>query len=201
MKQKDELLDHDYDGIQEYDNDLPRWWLALFVGGILFGIVYVGLFHVGNWKFASEQLETEMAALQEQMQAAAPTTDENSLSRDALLQLVSNSEALVNGKEIFIAKCASCHLAQGQGLVGPNLTDDYWIHGGDITDIRHIIEVGVLDKGMIAWGPMLKAEEISNVSAYVWSLHGTLTADFAGAKAPQGEYVDRTQLPITDTNK
>ncbi|MCB0331208.1 MAG: c-type cytochrome [Bdellovibrionales bacterium] len=188
MGKKDELLDHDYDGIQEYDNDLPHWWVALFWGGIVFGFIYVGLYHFGGWQFASQKLSAEMKKIEDMKASTVAEAPPAATGEEVLLQLASRKESLEAGKEIFIAKCAACHLAEGQGLVGPNLTDDYWIHGGKITDIRNVVEVGVLDKGMIAWGPLLKAEEINQVTAYVWSLNGTNPPN---PKEPQGELYKR----------
>jgi cytochrome c oxidase cbb3-type subunit 3 len=192
MAKKDELLDHNYDGIQEYDNDLPRWWLGLFWFGILFGIGYTALYHFGSWQFTSEKIDAEMAKIDAMKQEAVAAVPAAATGEDALLKLVSDDAALAKGKELFIAKCAACHLEQGQGLVGPNLTDDYWIHGGKISDIRHIIEVGVVDKGMIAWGPLMSADEVNQVTAFVWTLHGTNPPN---PKAPQGELMPREGSP------
>jgi cytochrome c oxidase cbb3-type subunit 3 len=191
MSKKDELLDHNYDGIQEYDNDLPRWWLALFVFGIIFGFIYVGLYHLGPMDFTSEKIDMAMQEIDAKQAAVEAAKPDPADSRSELMKLVSNPEALAAGKEQYIAKCAACHLNGGQGLVGPNLTDDYWIHGGDITDIRRIIVEGVAEKGMIAWGPLMSDEEMSQVAAYVWTLHGTNPEN---PKAPQGELVPREEL-------
>lgn len=191
MKEKDELLDHNYDGIQEYDNDLPRWWVALFWGGIIFGVFYVGYFHFAGGKFTTELIAAEMKKIDEQKAVAQEAAPKEESSRESLLVLASDQQALSAGQEVFIAKCAACHLEKGQGLVGPNLTDDYWIHGGDITDIKTVIVNGVLDKGMIAWGPLLKPEEVNQVTAYVWSINGTNPPN---PKAPQGDLVSRSSL-------
>ena len=187
MAEKDELLESNYDGIQEYDNDLPQWWLALFWGGIVFGFIYVGLFHFGGWQFTSQRLEVEMAELRETQEAMKPKVDENSL-KDTLLALVSNEEQVAAGKALFVKNCAACHMAEGQGLVGPNLTDDYWIHGGEIVDIHRVIVEGVTEKGMIPWGPVLTKDEINQLAAFVWTLNGTSPPN---PKEPQGDLVKR----------
>ena len=186
---EDKLLDHNYDGIQEYDNDLPRWWLALFWGGIVFGICYVALFHAGPLRFDSEKLGERMAAIEElREEVKAKAEQQGQGDASVLLAMAQDSSALERGKKHFSEKCAACHMEDGRGLVGPNLTDDYWIHGGSISDIRRVVVEGVLEKGMVAWRGLMTEDEISEVSAFVWSLHGTNPEN---AKAPEGELVTR----------
>lgn len=181
-KDLDELLNSNYDGIQEYDNDLPRWWQALFFITIAFGVVYVLYYHVGGTLDSQVALDTDMKAIAAQSQKAPVAA----ISADTLLSFVKDSSHLAGGKAVFQAKCMPCHGPEGQGVVGPNLTDNYWIHGGAITDIHRTIEVGVPEKGMLAWKGLLTSEEINDVAAYVFSLKGTNPAN---PKAPQGDLV------------
>jgi cytochrome c oxidase cbb3-type subunit 3 len=125
-----------------------------------------------------------MASLQATRALHAPKASVDPESEEKTLrQLVSDTKRVSHGGEIFSAKCAPCHGAQGQGLVGPNLTDDHWIHGGTAVAIKGIVVNGVLAKGMLAWNAVLKPDEIDDVVAYVISLRGT---NPVGAKAPEG---------------
>ncbi len=179
-KKLDELLNSNYDGIKEYDNDLPKWWLALFYITIIFGGVYVLYYHVGSGLNSQEQLAADMAAI-EKLKSTLPVAKVS--SADELLKLASSAPVLAKGKEIYVGKCAACHGAAGEGLVGPNLTDTAWIHGSKITDIKNIIENGFLEKGMLAWKGIISAEEIDAVTAFVHSIRGSNPPN---ARPPQG---------------
>lgn len=183
MADRDELLDHNYDGIQEYDNDLPRWWIWLFVFTIITSIAYAWHMHLGSGLHQEDEIAAIMAEHNSLRTAVEAKSTSGAPDNDTLIQLASNSEALAQGKDIFTAKCAACHAAEGQGLVGPNLTDNYWIHGGKITDIRAIVVNGVLEKGMLAWKGVISDEEINAVVAYIWSIRGTTPAN---PKQPEG---------------
>ena len=192
MKKIDELLNHNYDGIEEFDNALPRWWVVMFWMTIAFAFIYIGYFHLGPGRFTSQQLEERLAEVEALKPKAAPVAvgaDPAKSLESELLALVSNKEALAKGKVHYDTKCAACHAALGQGLVGPNLTDDYWIHGGKITDLHKVVVNGVVEKGMIAWGPVMPPQEINEVVAHIWTLHGT---NPAGAKEAQGELEPRS---------
>jgi len=184
MAKQDELLNSNYDGIQEYDNDLPRWWLYLFYITIAFGVVYVGYYMFGP---GQSQEQIVIAQLAEDAKLAAAAAPSEGPSADALIALASNADALKKGHEVFVARCVACHGPDGQGLIGPNLTDKYWIHGGKITDLVKVVENGVLDKGMLAWKGVLQPAELQSVVAYVWSIRGTTPAN---PKAPQGDLVE-----------
>ncbi|MFN8389397.1 MAG: cbb3-type cytochrome c oxidase N-terminal domain-containing protein [Bdellovibrionota bacterium] len=177
-KNRDELLNSNYDGIQEYDNDLPRWWLMLFYITIAFGVVYVGYYQFGPGPSSEESLASAMAAIQ------ANKPKEVAVDSSALLALAKDSAHLASGKTVFDTRCLPCHGAQGQGIVGPNLTDNFWIHGGKIADTQKTIREGVLDKGMLAWKGVLSDAEIDDVTAYIYSLRGTNPPN---PKAPQGD--------------
>ena len=177
--QQDRLLEHEYDGIREYDNPMPRWWLLTFAGTIVFAVIYVfNIGPVGNGKGRIADYDESMKAF-----AAAHPAPAGNVSGDALLALVKNHEAHELGEKTFKGTCAPCHRPDGGGLIGPNLTDAYWLHGGGITDIYKTVTDGVLDKGMPAWGKMIKPAELEAVVAYVWTLKGTNPPN---PKAPQG---------------
>ena len=184
MSDKDELRNKNYDGIQEYDNDLPGWWLGIFWVTIIFSIVYPFIYDFGPGKFASETVEAEVAEVRSK--ASGPNSVQ--ANEGSLLKLTSDSTALAMGKDIFATKCAACHSPQGQGLIGPNLTDDFWIHGGGLPDIQRVVTEGVLEKGMIAWRGQLTPDQINAVSAYIWTLRGTNPPN---PKEPQGEKYER----------
>lgn len=186
MSDKDELRKHSYDGIQEYDNDLPRWWLWLFVITVLIAIVYPFIYDFGPGEFASETVDKEMLALQELKKSKGDSA--TGVTEEFLLKLVKESGTLDKGQVVYTTRCFACHAEKGAGLVGPNLTDDYWIHGGKITDIHKIVSNGVLDKGMLAWKDQLTPEQLNSVVAFVWSLRGSNPPN---GKAPQGDFVPR----------
>ncbi len=181
---KDRLIEHSYDGIQEYDNPMPRWWVLTFWATIVFSGVYaLNVFGIGTGKGRIADYEADMAAFR--AAHPAPAAD---ITPEALLALVGNPTEVAEGKRVYGTTCAPCHVADGGGMIGPNLTDDYWLHGGTIGEIHHTIVTGVLDKGMPAWGKSLGADELNAVTAYVWTLHGTTPA---APKEPQGELVPR----------
>lgn len=182
-KKQDELLDSNYDGIQEFDNDLPKWWLGIFYVTIIFAVIYAPyyLFHMGP---SSEEV------LAEQVKAIKSTLDSKSqtdVKDDDLLALTKDASHVGAGKGTFTAKCAACHGMEGQGMVGPNLTDDYWIHGGKITDNYKVVVTGVPEKGMLAWKNLMTDQEIRDVVAYIYTLRGTHPAN---PKDPQGEKIN-----------
>lgn len=179
----DKVLDHDFDGIQEYDNDLPRWWLALFWLGIAFGGVYYAYFYLGSGKFASERLAMEMESI-EKIQKQTEKKVASTTSEESLLAFAKIPQNVENGNALYQGKCMPCHSADGGGLIGPNLTDDYWIHGGSLMDIRKVILEGVPDKGMIAWKALLTPTEVKELVAFIHSIRGSTTAN---PKEKQGE--------------
>jgi cytochrome c oxidase cbb3-type subunit 3 len=199
-KEAEILLDHNYDGIKELDNHLPPWWKWLFYGTIVWALVYIVVFHWSDTlPLQEEEYQNEVAVAQDQRAKFLATQpmaliDENALAYDA------NAEFIEKGKKVYGINCASCHSAQGQGGIGPNLTDEYWIHGSSIKNIFATVKNGVQEKGMIPWGPVLSPEQIRDVSFYIMSLKGTNPPD---AKAPQGaKYVDEAApIVVTDSLK
>jgi cytochrome c oxidase cbb3-type subunit 3 len=187
MKKIDEPREHSFDGITEYDNDLPRWWLILFWITVGIACIYPFIYDFGPGEFASESIDRDVAALK-QLQSAGSAPSGSIASDESLLKLTRESAAVATGAQVFATRCMPCHGDKGQGVIGPNLTDDFWLHGGSIGDIRRIITDGVLEKGMIAWKGQLTPEQIDAVSAFVWTLHGTTPPN---PKAPQGDEFKR----------
>jgi cytochrome c oxidase cbb3-type subunit 3 len=178
--QPDRVLDHDFDGIQEYDNRLPNWWLWTLWGAIVFSLGYWLVFH--TYGIAKNPL----AKYEAQMEGAAPSADlaARGLGEADLVAMSTDPEVLAAGKAVYAQYCQVCHLAQGQGLVGPNLTDEYWLHGGSAVDIHKTIVNGVVEKGMAAWGRQLGPERVDAVTAHLLTMRGT---NVEGGKPPQGE--------------
>ena len=167
------LLDHNYDGIQELDNNLPRWWVWLFYITIIYAAVYLVYFHVtrtGNSSAA--QYDQEMKAGNE-IKSAAMGKFEAGIPT---LTPSSDAAVLENGHQTYAKFCAPCHRADGGGVVGPNLTDDYWIHGSNYVDTVEVIWDGVPAKGMITWKTVLKPDEIYSVASYIYTLRGAKLA-------------------------
>ncbi len=162
-----ELRAHSYDGIQEYDKRLPRWWLLTLYGAIAFSVVYWAYYHAYSFGTSPAlALEKEMA------ENAARAAQRSGIIDDEMLWRLSlNPQALSAGKTVFDTTCAACHKPDMTGLIGPNLVDREWIHGGKPMDSFKTIDEGVLAKGMPAWGPMLGRQKISEVVAYIFSHH------------------------------
>ena len=164
------LLEHDADGIQELDNLLPRWWVWLFWMCNVFAIGYLLYYHAFNMgELQAAQYARESRA-GEQLKMAALAKFEESLES---LQPSKDSALMSQGQQLYTTYCAPCHRPDGGGLVGPNLTDDYWIHGQQYTDTVKVIINGVPEKGMLTWRGVLKPQEIQAVASYIYSLRGS----------------------------
>ncbi|NNG26953.1 MAG: c-type cytochrome, partial [Ignavibacteriaceae bacterium] len=164
-KEDDILLDHNYDGIKELDSRIPPWYSGLFYVTIIFAVYYMLHFHVFNTgKLMYEEYEEEMefASLEkaELMNTGSVITEEN-------VTLLTDNTSLFSGKQIYDANCVACHSTDGGGLVGPNFTDEYWIHGGGIKNIFKIVKYGVPSKGMISWQTQLNPVQMQEVSSYI----------------------------------
>lgn len=196
-QEKDLLIAHDYDGIQELDNPIPAWFMYLFYGSIIFGIGYFLNYHVfktAPLQYAEYRNEMAQAAIEKKafLSKAANRVDENTV------KLVHDPAVIASGAAIFKSTCAPCHGDHAQGNVGPNLTDDYWLHGGKINDLFKTIKYGVLAKGMPTWEKQLSPKQISDVANYIKSLQGS---NPAGAKEPQGTKEIDEDDKLTANNK
>lgn len=175
-------LGHDYDGIRELDNKLPPWWLYGFYGTILFACVYLWRFHVSHTaplsgeEYAISVQKAEIAKA-EYLKKAASLVDETTVKQ------LTGADELAAGQKIFETTCFACHGKAGEGGVGPNLTDEYWLHGGSIQDVFKTIKYGWPDKGMKSWKDDFSPSQIAQLASYVRSLQGTHPAN---AKPPQG---------------
>jgi cytochrome c oxidase cbb3-type subunit 3 len=173
---------HEVDGIQEYDNKLPNWWLYTLYGAMLFGAGY--WFHYqtsgfGDLPRVEYQHDMDRAAAAE----AERIKSSGVITAESLAALAKDKNTVAQGKQIFTTTCVACHRADGGGVVGPNLTDEFWLHGSAPDKIYKTITGGVPDKGMPAWGPQLGIDRVQAVTAYVVSIRGT---NVPNGKAPQG---------------
>jgi cytochrome c oxidase cbb3-type subunit III len=171
MKEEESLLmDHEADGIRELDNKLPRWWVWLFYVSIIFSLIYMMYYHVLHagplmrreyeveWQKGEALKSAAMAKFEAAMANTQPSTEPT---------------VLAAGRQTFDRLCAPCHRPDGGGLVGPNLTDDYWIHGDKFADSLKTVWNGVPEKGMVTWKGVLKPDEIYSVASYAYTLRGT----------------------------
>jgi cytochrome c oxidase cbb3-type subunit 3 len=184
------LLDHNYDGIRELDNHLPPWWKALFYITIVWAAFYLLTFHVFDFfPLSEEEYKLEITRAETELNAKkslfAEDIDENTV------EFIDDAEILANGEVIFKTHCVVCHAADGGGGVGPNLTDNYWLHGGSINNIFWVIKYGVPVKGMISWQSQLSSVNIRDVASYIVTLKGTIPAN---PREPQGELYDENKV-------
>jgi len=193
------ILDHNYDGIRELDNKLPPWWVYMFYATIIFGVVYMARFHVfGDYDQDTEyltELSIAQAEIEEYRKTAKDMVDVNTV------ELLTGASDVSAGKAIFEASCVACHMADGGGGIGPNLTDANWILGGGIKNVFNTISEGGRDgKGMVAWKQSLKPLEMAQVSSYVLAFQG-MTA--ANPKVAEGDiWIDphmKTDAPAVDS--
>ncbi len=182
-KEQEIVLDHNYDGIRELDNQLPPWWTYLFYMTIVFAGVYLVYYEVFDGPDQTDEYNKEMAIAKEEI-AEYKKNNKDLIDAETVEQLTEASD-LAAGKTIYTENCVACHKDSGGGGIGPNLTDDYWILGGGIKNIYHTIsEGGRAGKGMIPWKSDLKPSQIAQVASYVMSLHGTNPPD---GKEPDGD--------------
>ncbi len=169
------LMEHEVDGIRELDNKLPRWWVWLFYGTIIFAVGYLGYYHVygkirpGKVKLSRDEYLAEMA-IGNQIKSNAMAKFEGEI---VSLEPSKDPVVVAQGKQTFLTLCAPCHRPDAGGLVGPNLTDDYWIHGSKFSDNVRTIWNGVPEKGMVTWKTVLKPKQVYEVASYIYTLRGT----------------------------
>ncbi|NRF37278.1 cbb3-type cytochrome c oxidase N-terminal domain-containing protein [Pedobacter foliorum] len=184
-EEKDIVMEHKFDGIAELDNPTPAWFMVLFYGTIIFAIVYLLSYHVfGLGKLQEEEYTIELRQAEDAKIAflQKPGSSANKINENNVEQS-KDPAVLAAGAGLFKTACAPCHGEHAEGLVGPNLTDEFWLHGGTVNDIFKTIKYGVPDKGMIAWEKTMKPKQIADLTSYIMSLKGSNPAN---AKAPQG---------------
>jgi len=179
------IEDHNYDGIRELNNPLPPWWLYLFYITIIFGVVYVAYYDVFGGPDQEENYQNEVALaeaeIEEYKKVAVDFVDAATVTQ------LTDEASLTSGAQLFSTHCAVCHLSDGGGSIGPNLTDAYWILGGDIKGVFQTISSGGRPgKGMIAWNTSLRPSEIQQLSSFVLTLQGTTPEN---PKAPEGDLI------------
>lgn len=182
-KEHEVLLDHNYDGIQELDNSLPPWWKYGFYLTIIVAVIYIYRFHFSN--DGMSQQEEYLAEMQqgEEDKAAYLAKSANNVDENTVVYLT-DAASIAAGKEMYGKSCVACHLADGGGSVGPNFTDDYWIHGGSIKDIFKSLKYGWQEKGMKSWKDDYSPKQLQEIASFVKSLRGTKSAT---PKDAQGE--------------
>jgi len=203
-KEQDILLDHNYDGIRELDNALPPWWKYSFYISIVWAACYLVYFYFGGGPSSLDEYKAEVQQAKIDVDAY---NKKNALNVDESNVKYADAAGITEGQEIFKTNCTPCHGNAGEGnQVGPNLTDDYWLHGGTANDLFKTVKYGWPAKGMKSWETDLSAVQIKNVISYIHSIHGTNPAN---AKAPQGDLfteagiakTDSTVVAATDTTK
>lgn len=195
-KEEEILLDHDYDGIKELDNNLPPWWKYGFYLTILVAVIYLINYHItGTAPLQKQEYSNSIrkaeAEIAEYMKKSANNVDENTV------RMLTGAADLAEGKSLFVGACAACHGKLGEGGVGPNLTDQYWIHGGSIRDIFKTIKYGWPDKGMKSWKEDYSPVQIAQITSFIRTLSGTNPPK---AKDKQGELYIEQNLPVDSTN-
>jgi len=177
-------LDHNFDGIQELNNPLPPWWTAGFVITVIISVLYIFYYTIQGKDSQYDEYNREMAKAKAQVDAYKKA---NNIVDANTVTLLTDKNALAEGKEIYLKNCAACHVADGGGLVGPNLTDNAWIYGCNIKDVFKVITNGT-SKGMPPW-KALGADKVQKVASYVLSLQGTKPAK---PKAPEGQACNKS---------
>ena len=179
-------MKREHDGIEEQDNPMPLWWLGLFYVTILFSLGYVVYYYLGDGPSLQVELDRRMREIE--INRAATAGGRSGPDEAQILAVLKSPEEMKKGQGVYSIRCASCHGVEGEGLIGPNLVDSYWIHGkGRPEAVYAVIHDGVLDKGMPPWGPLLKPDEVMAVTAYTLGLKGKKVS---GGKPPEGDLVD-----------
>jgi cytochrome c oxidase cbb3-type subunit III len=200
LEQEKEIeLDHSYDGIRELDNHLPPWWKMLFYATIAWSAVYIFVFHVsGTLPLQSDEYQAEVQEAEEQARKLKELRPVQEIDENTLAFTLDSAAFITNGKAVFMENnCSSCHRADGGGnTIGPNLTDPYWLHGGDIKNVFSTVKNGVIEKGMPAWGKALSPQQVRDVTFFILSLQGSNPQN---PKKPQGEIYKSFDIPADST--
>ncbi len=195
-KEHEILMDHEYDGIMELDNNLPPWWLYSFYVSIVFAFIYIINYHVIE-AAPLQQEEYELAMAEGEKEVAEYLASQKLNVDETNVVLLTEASDLSKGKGIFEKKCVACHGKQGEGVIGPNLTDNYWLHGGDIASVFKIVKYGKAEKGMQAWKDELNPIEMQQVSSFIKSIAGTAVGL---GKAPQGEIFEEGKSDLAPSD-
>lgn len=202
------MTDHEYDGIRELDNNLPPWWVWGFYCTIVFAFVYIFHFHIfKTGDLQAAEYEKEMIRAEEEVQAYLASQADN--VDESTTTLLTDEASIMAGKKIYEDnKCQQCHGPAGGGTIGPNLTDDYWLHGGNVKDIFKTIKYGVQGKTMQSWKDQITPKQMHQLSSYIKSLRGSNPSE---TKAPEGELykekvknektIENDTIPVNDTLK
>jgi cytochrome c oxidase cbb3-type subunit III len=188
--EKDMIMEHTYDGIAELDNPTPPWFMYLFYSTIVIAVVYLFTFHVvGNGKIMTTEYAEEIAVAEKAnelyMKKFANAVNENNVI------VLRDAKSIEDGGKIYAKNCVACHGDKGQGGVGPNLTDEFWLHGGSTKNIFHTLTEGVPEKGMISWKKTLNPIQIQHLVSFLSRFQGTNPEN---GKAPQGDKYVATAL-------
>lgn len=194
-QEKDIMFEHDFDGIHELDNKVPPWFNILFYGTILFAVIYMLVFHVFKVSpLMIDEYVGEIRAAEIQKQELIKS---GAFINEETVTLLADQLSLQNGKNTYTLNCVPCHGINGEGTVGPNMTDDYWIHGGGIKNVFKTVKYGIPAKGMISWQTLLNPKQMQEVSSYIISLRGTNPPN---GKPPEGDlYIPTDSLKTKDS--
>ncbi len=176
------ILDHAYDGIQEYDNPMPGWWSSIFIGTVIFAGFYGLYFHVVGWGSTPDDKYREQIASYDSKRDVRERAELASISEEFLAERVLDHKVVERGKAVFAERCASCHGPQGAGVIGPNLTDEFQKHGHSRLDIYKTVRTGVPGTAMLAWGDQLPPADV--IAAAVFAI--TLRHTNVQGKQPEG---------------
>ncbi len=190
--EQDLLLEHEIDGIREYDNPLPGWWKWLFWASIGYSVYYVALFHIGVGPSIFDDFDTARA---DYFQAQEAKFGDLEISETTISMLSRETDLMAAMRKRFQGTCATCHGAEANGLAGPNLTDDYWLHGGMRMEIYQTIRNGVKGKAMKSWLGDLGPSGVLTMAAYINSIRST---NVVGTRGQEGVYFDPALLVLPD---
>ena len=192
--EKELMLDENFDGIVELDNPTPPWFNFMFYTTIVVAIIYGLWYHAGSGKLQTAEYEDQIA--EAEVAKTAYLKKVGNAIDESNVKLITDANQIAEGKTLFNTKCAVCHREDAGGSVGPNLTDEFWIHGGQVSDIFKTIKYGVTGKGMIAWEKSLNGLQMAQLSSYIISLQGT---NPVAPKDPQGTKMETNT--VTDSSK
>jgi cytochrome c oxidase cbb3-type subunit 3 len=198
-QEKDIDMGHSYDGIRELDNHLPPWWKWLFYATIVWAVIYLVVYHVSSsLPLSIDEYQEELAAADVEKKRFLASQPQMSIDLDKL-EYAADAEILARGEKVYMINCVPCHRNDGGGnTIGPNLTDNYWLHGGAVKNVFSTVNTGFVEKGMPAWGKTMSQGDVRDVTFFVLSLQGTNPAN---PKAPQGEAMEQKVIQKSDSLK